>query len=149
VNMLDSVQKFQKDFKNWFLQKPKIDRLNSQPPFVDIGQIWWCYAGENIGSEISGKGVNFARPCVIYKKLSRYNFMIAPCSTKIKEGSWFVQFTHNKILQVAVLSQVKIIDYRRLKNKMGELDSIDFEKIISGFEFLYSHKLPKNKSLIE
>ena len=133
---------FIKNFLDWFTIKPKLDKSNHLPPLVQEGHFWWCYCGSNIGTEIDGKGQNLARPCVIYKKLSRYTFLVIPCSTKIKEGSWFVRFVHGGVEQVAVLSQIRVIDYRRLKNKIGEMDLKDFEDICKAFDNLYS-KRPK------
>ena len=58
---------FIKNFTNWFNLKPKLDNTDHQPPFVEEGHFWWCYCGDNIGTEINGKGQELARPCVIYK----------------------------------------------------------------------------------
>jgi mRNA interferase MazF len=129
---------FAKNFVDWFNLKPKLDISNNQPPLVDEGQIWWCHLGENIGTEISGKGQKYTRPVVIYKKLSRYTFLVIPCSTKLKEGSWFVKFVHKNIEQIAVLNQIRIIDYRRLDDKIGILSVDDFDAIKTGFKKLYS-----------
>jgi hypothetical protein len=59
--------------------------------------------------------------------------MVIPCSTKIKEGSWFVKFVQNNKEQIAVLSQARVIDYRRLHNKIGTLDKVDFHRVKSQF----------------
>jgi mRNA interferase MazF len=131
------MQKFIKRFQEWFAVKPKLDESNSKPPFTKEGQMWWCSVGENIGTEISGKSSNFTRPVVILKKLSRYQFMVIPCSTKIKEGSWYVQFNHRDKKQVANLSQARTVDFRRLTTLMGDLDNKDFIDIKNGFLNLY------------
>jgi len=47
---------FIKNFLNWFNLKSQLDQNNHKPPSVSEGQIWWCYLGENIGTEVSGKG---------------------------------------------------------------------------------------------
>ena len=131
------MQKFIKRFQEWFSVKPKLDESNSKPPFTKEGQMWWCSVGENIGTEISGKSSNFTRPVVILKKLSRYQFMVIPCSTKIKEGSWYVQFNHRGKKQIANLSQSRTVDFRRLTTLMGDLDNKDFIDIKNGFLNLY------------
>ena len=124
---------FVKNFLEWFVFKPKLDSKITQPPLVEEATFWWAFLGENIGTEISGKGEKFARPCIIYKKFSRYTFMVIPCSTQIKEGSWFVKFVQNNKEQIAVLSQARVIDYRRLHNKIGTLDKADFQRVRSQF----------------
>ena len=126
-----------KNFLSWFSLKPKLDNSNHQPPLVEQGNIFWCHIGENIGTEISGKGTKLTRPVVILKKLSRHTFMVVPLSTKIKEGSWFVNFSHNKVPMVACLHQIRTIDYRRLDDKIGKIDSSDMAKIKQQFDSLY------------
>lgn len=37
----------------------------------------------------------------------------------------------------AQLNQIRIYDKKRLRNKMGEVDDADFEKIKQGFESLH------------
>jgi mRNA interferase MazF len=134
---------FIKNFLDWSIIKPKLDIQNHKPSMVQERDFWWCYFGENIGVEISGKSIQFTRPAIIYKKLSAFTFLVIPCSTKIKDGTWFIKFTHNTITQVAILSQIRIIDYRRLKNKIGRLDDNDFNEITNGFDSLYSKQSQK------
>ena len=127
-----------KNFLDWFTLKPKIHDSNHQPQLVKEGNIWWCSIGQNIGTEIYGKGKNFSRPVIIHTKLSRYTFLVIPCSTQIKEGSWFVSFCHQNKQMVAILSQIKIVDYRRLENKIGDVDDKDYQDIKKAFVKLYS-----------
>jgi len=136
-NQKYNMLKFIKRFQEWLAIKPTLDQSNSKPPFTKEGQIWWCSIGENIGAEVSGKNDTFTRPVVILKKLSRYQFMVLPCSTKIKEGSWYVPFTHRGRSQVVNLAQARTIDFRGLTTYMGDLDNKDFFDIKKGFSNLY------------
>ncbi len=129
---------FLKNFLDWFTIKPKLDKSNHQPPLVEEGNIWWCKIGENIGTEISGKGREYTRPVIIYKKLSKFTFLVIPLSTKTKTGSWFVEFTHDKVKMVACLHQIRVVDYRRINDKIGKMDSTDMSKIKSGLGMLYN-----------
>jgi mRNA interferase MazF len=129
---------FFKNFTNWFTLKPKLDGNNHKPPLVNIGDIWWCHMGENIGTEISGKSGSFTRPCIILIKFSQYTFFVIPCSSKNKEGSWYVSFWHNSKAMIAVLSQARSVDYRRLQNKMGRLDDADMNNIKTKMKKLYN-----------
>ena len=126
-----------KNFIDSFRLKPKLDCLNHKPPFVSERDIWWCHFGENIGTEISGKGDKYNRPAIIYRKLSKYTFLVIPASTQIKEGSWFVFFNHNNIDMVACLHQIRVIDYRRIEKPIGKLNSPDFKDVQQGFKNLY------------
>jgi mRNA-degrading endonuclease toxin of MazEF toxin-antitoxin module len=51
-----------------------------------------------------------------------------------------VPFIQDSISQIALLSQIKIVDYRRLKNKIGELDDTDFQNIHTQFLLLFGKK---------
>ena len=135
---METTTTFFKNFLDWFIIKPKLDKSNHQPPLVEEGNIWWCKIGENIGTEISGKGREYTRPVIIYKKLSKFTFMVIPLSTKIKTGSWFVEFTHDKIKTVACLHRIRVVDYRRMNDKLGKIDSADMDKIKLGLTKLYN-----------
>lgn len=128
---------FIKNFLDWFVIKPRLNQQNHKPPLVKERDIFWCRIGENIGTEISGKGREFFRPVVIIKKLSKYTFMVVPTSTKIKEGSWYVNFVFGNKEMIGCLHQARVIDYRRLEDKMGTLSELDFGKIKEGFANLY------------
>jgi len=135
---------FLKNFLGWFTLKPKLDVQNHKPPLVREGEIWWCRMGENIGTEISGKGKEFTCFAIIHTKLSKYSYLVIPTTTKLwskngksKENDRFVKFVHQKVEMLACLSQIRVIDYRRLKNKLGDLDQKDFDDICRGFEDLY------------
>jgi mRNA interferase MazF len=138
---------FFKNFLNWFSLKPKLDKYNHKPPFVKEGQIWWCALGENIGTEISGKSQKFTRPVIIYTKLSKYTFLGIPTTTQLfdqngneRNGSWYQKIAINHKKMLAVLSQIRIVDYRRLDKLLAEIDPKDFELIKTAFNSLYYKK---------
>ena len=126
-----------KNFIDWFILKPKLDSFAHKAPFVSEGDIWWASIGENVGSEIGGKSDLFSRPVIIYKKLAHGFYFVIPTSTKVKEGSWYVNFIYKKISTVACLHQARSIDYRRLSTKLGTLSAEDFASIKEGFGTLY------------
>jgi hypothetical protein len=43
-----------KRFLEWIGLKEKLHEKESVPPFFKEAEIWWCYFGENVGSEING-----------------------------------------------------------------------------------------------
>ncbi len=126
-----------KDFSCWFPKKVQLDALEHKPPFVSVRDIWWVSIGENIGSEINGKSELFSRPAIIFRKLSHGLYFVIPTSTKSKEGTWYVPFTHNDRDVVACLHQCRVIDYRRLSTKLGQIDTDDYRRIKNGFSKLY------------
>ena len=135
LNIFATVEFLNKinSFLDWCKVQIRLEHTKSNPPSVKEGEIWWVYLGQNLGSEIYGKGEDFTRPVIILKKYSRYTFLVIPCSTKIKEGSWYSTFVHKNIKMIAVLFQSRTVDYSRLRNKIGELDTNDFCKIKSDY----------------
>ena len=126
-----------KDFSQWMGEKKKISDRENKPPFFKEGEMWWCHIGENVGSEIDGKGDLFTRPIVIYKKLGSGSMLAIPTSTKQKEGTWYVPFRYKGVDEVALLSQIRIISYKRLKEKIGKLSESEMADIKAGFRNLY------------
>ena len=133
-----SKSNFIKNFEDWFKIKPEIDGVKYTPPKFSNAQIWYCFTGENIGVEISGKGVEYLRPYLILQTLDRYSFIGLPLSTQIKVGDRYFPISFRSINQVICLHQPRHFDYRRLKYQIGEIQS-SFVKIIL--------KKPKNTPL--
>ena len=122
-----------KKFLEWIGLKEKIHSNDSIPPFFKEGEIWWCYFGQNVGTEMNGKGNLFSRPVLILKKYDKYSFFALPLTTKHKEGTWYFTFIHNKKKQTIVLSQGRNINYKRLKELIGKVDSTDYGNIKKAF----------------
>ena len=57
-----------KRFLEWIGLKEKLHNTEYVPPFFKEGEIWWCHLGENVGTEMNGKGDFFTRPVLILKK---------------------------------------------------------------------------------
>ena len=108
-----------KKFLEWIKLKTKLNNLASDPPIVHERELWWVSFGENIGSEMDGKSSLFSRPGLILKKLSRGFYLVAPTTTKIKEGSWYLTINHGGKDMCVCLHQIRTIDYRRLSSLMG------------------------------
>ena len=126
----------QKDFNGWMKLKKKIHYSGSTFSIRE-GEIWWCAIGENVGNEICGKGLEFSRPVVIVRKLSRENFIGVPLTSKRHVGSWYVEFTFKDKKQYAVVAQVENISTNRLYDKIGELPEEDLKTIQDGLKKLF------------
>lgn len=126
-----------KRFSEWIGLKEKIHNQEHRPPLFKDGEIWWSYFGENVGAEANGKGVQFTRPVLVFKKYDRFSFFAIPLTTKNKIGTWYCSFTHAGKLQTAQLAQGKVISYKRLKERMGKIDSSDYKKIKEAFFTLH------------
>src|ERR1035437_1583728 len=126
-------EEYVKRLDEWAIFKSKIESRPRRPPFFNEGEIWWCYIGENIGVETSGKNEEFTRPVLIFKKYDKYSFLGLPLTTKQKTGSWYVSITSNNIIQTIILAQGRTMDYRRLKKRVGELGEDEWKGITDAY----------------
>ncbi len=115
-----------KDFINWHKIKNNIEgkrqRLNFQ-----IRDILFCSIGENVGFEQDGRGQEFLRPVVIIKKFNKEVFWGVPLTHTEKKGKYYFSFNLNNEVSVAILSQLKLFDAKRIKYKIGMINEKDFD----------------------
>lgn len=117
-----------KDFQGWCDLKVEI---NNEPkrPNVLVREIRWCSVGHNIGSEIDGKGDLFARPVLILKIISSHTCLVLPMTHSKKEGKHVVEIDFQDEKVKIRLDQIRVIDLKRLKSKIGRLSEGKFEAI--------------------
>ena len=128
-----------KHFWQWHKVKVKLHFVG-RVPHVNEGEIWWYGCGENVGIEINGKHEVFSRPVLIFKKLSRFSFMGIPLTSRIREGSWYSNFTFRDKRECAVLCQARVYSVARLYDKMGRVSESDLELVRQAFANLYCKK---------
>lgn len=129
-----------KKFLEWIGIKKQLHTAEHKPPFFREGELWWCHVGENVGNEINGKGERFTRPVYILKKYDRYSFLGLPLTTKDKSGTWYCSLVFKNRQQTIVLSQGRVLDYRRLKEKMGEASEAEMRQIHIAYGKLHEIK---------
>jgi mRNA interferase MazF len=108
-------------FLDWWRETVVISAKEASPTFKE-GEIWWCSVGMNIGREIFGKGKDFSRPVIIFKKIGTDSFLAIPLTLQLKNGNWYVSVWHDGVERRALLSQIRVLDERRLIRKIGTLD---------------------------
>lgn len=126
-----------RDFLKWCGLKQKLHENKATGPFVRERELWWVSLGENVGSEINGKSELYSRPVIILKKLAHGFFLVAPTTTKEREGTWYVPIVYNDKKTYVCLHQIRTIDYRRLSSRIGQINGDDFESVKKGFKDLY------------
>lgn len=125
-----------KDFNKWNEKKIVVNDIGSLP-FFHEREIWFCFLGINVGFEQDGIGEDFQRPVVIIKKFNNEIFWAIPLSKTKKRGKYYFDFPFNKaITSVAILSQIKLIDARRLSYKIGEIDEENYLNLIKKLKAL-------------
>ncbi|MFA7308677.1 MAG: type II toxin-antitoxin system PemK/MazF family toxin [Patescibacteria group bacterium] len=118
----------QKDFQKW--AETKVGLHNSQTKrFFYEKEVWWCSLGVNIGYEEDGKNSFFTRPVLILRKFNKDMFIGVPLSTTEKEGQYHYRFPFLTGYSTALLSQIRLLDSKRLANKMGSISKEELGKI--------------------
>lgn len=124
------------DFDKWNKVKKDTNKENVLVGFRNR-DIFYIKMGQNIGFEQNGKGDNFVRPVIVFKKFNKNMFFGIPLSTQIKEGRFYYYFEFKKgrtiSKNIALLSQLKLYSSNRLLNKIGVINKNDFENIKKKF----------------
>ena len=127
---------FINEIKNWLELKIKLWIEDKKVVFKQ-GEIWWCSLGFNLGEEIFGKGKKFTRPILIFKKFTANSFLGLPLTLHGKKGSWYVEIKTGGVKRWALLNQARILDKKRLINKIDSVKQVDFEKVKKRFVEFY------------
>jgi mRNA interferase MazF len=118
-----------KDFDGWN-EKKKQASERDKAPFCHEREIWWCALGVNIGFEQDGSGNEYRRPILVLRGLSAETCLAIPLTASAKRHPLrpFIGKVENKDAH-ALLSQMRVIDTKRLVRKIGYLDKAIFEDI--------------------
>jgi len=115
-----------KKFDNWNDIKKKISKDTKPRSFQEM-DIFNVKIGKNIGFEQNGVGNQYVRPVIILKKFNRHFFYAIPLSTTTKKSPYNFEFEFKKEVEsVALLSQLRNMDAKRLLNKIGKIKKDDF-----------------------
>lgn len=117
------------EFDNWNEIKKKTNQDNKKRNFKER-EIFNTKVGKNIGYEQNGTGNQYIRPVVIVKKFSNSSFYAIPLSTTQKRNRYYFEFEFIKDKKsVAILSQMRNLDAKRLLNKIGMINQDDFKEL--------------------
>ena len=117
----------EKRFDEWNKMKKKLHFSNTIPLYHER-EIWWLAIGENIGSEVNGKGKDFLRPVLVVRKYGNLFFGV-PLSSQPHQGIWYESFAYKNRTQFALLSQAGRLSANRLRYKMGRIPMPDYLRI--------------------
>ncbi len=119
----------EKDFDSWNEKKKELHN-RADVPFFHEREIWWCSLGVNIGFEQNGSGNEYRRPVLILKGLSKRTLLAIPLTTSIKQHPMRppIGIVENEKAR-ALLSQIRVVDTKRLVRKIGYIDKNIFEDI--------------------
>jgi len=125
-----------KNFIEWIHTKMRLDGRVRKINSIKEGEVYWCALGENIGDEENGKGNLFRRPVLVFKKFNNNIFWGIPMSTKNKGNIYYVKVLLKDIEQSAIISQLRILDSKRLDLYIGYISKDSFVKIQSSVKNL-------------
>lgn len=117
-----------KNFLKWHVKK-EILHKEKQRPFFHEKEVWFCSLGVNIGFEQDGRGEEFLRPVVIIKKFNQQIFWGLPLTKNQRKSKYYFSFNLNKLTSTVILSQIRLIDGKRLHYKIGHISKVDFLEI--------------------
>jgi mRNA-degrading endonuclease toxin of MazEF toxin-antitoxin module len=118
-----------KDFDRWNGHKKHIDAA-AERPYYHSREIWWCAVGVNIGNELDGTGKHHDRPVLVIRPFNAETFIGIAIIGHERTGRYY--FPAGKIGDrnaVANLSQVRLLDSKRLIRKIGTLDEHTFREL--------------------
>lgn len=120
-----------KDYKIWTPVKTQLHNSESARPGFHEREIWYCYLGENIGFEQDGKGNDFLRPVIVLRKFNNEILWAIPLTSAIKKSPYYfvISFGENKTKSSAILSQIRLIDAKRLSYTIGEVSKEEFKEL--------------------
>lgn len=124
----------EKDFQKWS-EKKKIIEAKTNRPFFHEREIWFCYLGINIGSEQDGDSKEFARPIIIFRKFSKDICWVLPVTTSNRAVATHLQKYYFPIASLdlirgaVILSQLRLIDTKRLANLIGIMKEEEFKEL--------------------
>lgn len=124
----------EKDFDGWNDTKKFLD-ARSEHVFFQKREVWWCYVGVNIGSEENGGPSSFRRPVVVIQSFNMEMFFGVVLTGSKRMGKYYFYLGAIKGIETsAILSQVRIVDTKRLGDKICMLDMLIFDQLKNALE---------------
>jgi mRNA interferase MazF len=118
----------EKDFDTW--NKIKKATNAEKPRLYTVREIWWCRLGVNVGTEQDGRGEKFLRPVLILRGFGPDACLVMPLTTSTRKHPLRVPVGVVKDKEArANVSQMRVVDTRRLVEKIGFLEKEIFAHV--------------------
>jgi mRNA interferase MazF len=119
----------EKEYDNWNKLKKDLSTKKSKI-FFHEREVWYCSLGKNIGYEEDGKNELFERPVLIIRKFNNEIFLAIPLTSSKKDNEYYHHYELGGKTYAGILSQIRLLDGRRLSRKIGMIKESDFTMII-------------------
>ncbi len=116
------------NFDEWNALKQKLNKKETKVFFKE-GEIWWVSIGQNIGEETYGKGGNFRRPVIVFRKLTGNSCIAIPLTSTEREGSWYFKFEVDDIVRYAMMHQSRILSTKRFESRIATMSEKEFKEL--------------------
>ncbi|MBQ6461129.1 type II toxin-antitoxin system PemK/MazF family toxin [Candidatus Saccharibacteria bacterium] len=113
----------QKTYLNWIPIKVQRNNGTEHPEQYHESEIYWCYLGENIGSEQDGSAPLYTRPALIVKGFSKTLVWCIPISSKKEKSKYTMPVKNRYVDGILLLSQIRAIDTLRLGDYCGTINN--------------------------
>jgi mRNA interferase MazF len=127
----------QKDFDGWNAKKKALDGDVSPRVFVHERELWFANLGVNIGFEQDGRGAEAMRPILVIRKFNNEVLWGIPLTrTEKPNNPYYHTFPYTPSPEhengplrhsTVILSQLRLIDAKRLRYKIGTISRDAFE----------------------
>ena len=116
-------------FNSWNLKKQRLDKIKNLKTFKER-EVLFVRMGKNIGYEQDGKGDEFLRPVLVYKKFNKNQFLGFAMTSQKKEGKFYVKLDENSYV---ILSQIKTYSAKRIKYRQKRVSETTMKKVHDNF----------------
>ncbi len=84
-----------------------------------------------MGFEQDGAGDRYLRPVLVLRKFNKEVLWVLPFTKHNKKGKYYftVKISDNELPSAVILSQIRLIDAKRLQYKIGNVSEGDFLEI--------------------
>src|SRR6266446_3798584 len=126
----------QKDFDRWNEHKKYLDGNAAPRVYVHERELWFAHLGTNVGFEQDGRGEESLRPILVLRKFNNEVVWALPLTRRDKPGNpYYVSFDYIVFPEVegaplrssvAILSQLRLLDGKRFRYKIGTVPAETF-----------------------
>ena len=118
----------EKEYKKWHEQKTIIHSQKDRP-FFHEREVWFASVGVNIGFEQDGRGEEYLRPVIVLRKFNNEVLWGIPLTKNQKLSKYYFSFEMKGEVSTAILSQIRLVDSKRLQYKIGDIERFDFNDL--------------------
>jgi mRNA-degrading endonuclease toxin of MazEF toxin-antitoxin module len=112
-------------------------------PFYHAREVWWCTLGLNVGNEVDGTGSDHDRPVVVIRPFNAQTFFGVALTGHQRTGRYYFPLGIIDDREAAAnLSQVRLLDTKRLIRKIGMLDEKTFRQLSKALALTLFPTLP-------